>query len=260
VLLHITNGDSAGGTLQLAFPADTVLSWRDCLHDGPVPPDLPLNQLSEVRARFIAECGWAAYEDALKDFRGRDALLARHGEFDETVLWFEHDLYDQLQLIQILDWFCGQDARLSLVQSNEYLGRLDQDQLAALFPARLPVTVEQCELASAAWRAFRSPDPRALEQFLQANDTLPFLAPALLRFCEEYPWVEDGLTRTQRTIAALKAQGLEGLRELFPAFSRTEDPLWMGDSSFALVLEGRMQRSTEWRWDATRRRFALHRA
>jgi hypothetical protein len=29
--------------------------------------------------------------------------MAARGE-DEIVLWFEHDLYDQLQLLQLLDW------------------------------------------------------------------------------------------------------------------------------------------------------------
>ena len=32
----------------------------------------------------------------------RDAVLRRAREFGEVVLWFEHDLYDQLQILQIL--------------------------------------------------------------------------------------------------------------------------------------------------------------
>ncbi len=253
--LHITNGDSAGGTLQQAFPEDSVLSWRDCLHDGPVPAGLPLDELSAVRAQFIADCGWASYEDALRDFRARDARLARFRDFEETVLWFEHDLYDQLQLIQILDWFNHSAGRPSVIQSSTYLGPMDAVQLAALFPARGPVTSEQLALASAAWEAFRSPDPRALEPFLAPHRALPFLAAALLRYCEEFPWLEDGLTRTQRTIAVLQAQGIADPRKLYSAFSRTEDPIWMGDASFYLILEGRLPKPTEWRWDATRQRF-----
>jgi hypothetical protein len=41
-----------------------------------------------------------------------------------SYLWFEHDLYDQLQLIQILDWFSHQDlvhTRLSFISVNSYL-------------------------------------------------------------------------------------------------------------------------------------------
>ena len=51
-------------------------------------------------------------------FVERDEAIARSHNHEEVVLWFEHDLYDQLQLIQILDWFSHQDlghTRLSLI-------------------------------------------------------------------------------------------------------------------------------------------------
>lgn len=255
--LHITNGDSAGNELRTLFPADAVLSWNDPLHDGPVPPSLPLRELSAVRAGFVAGVGWDAAEAALADFGRRDSVLENYADFCETVLWFEHDLYDQLQLIQLLDWFAGRGARLSLAQSSHYLGCLDRASLAALFEIRAPVTPSQFALAARAWQAFRSPDPRALEPLLEPQPDLPFLAAALLRHCEEYPWTTDGLSRTARTIATLRAQGISHPNELYRAFSATEDPVWMGDSSFFLRLEGRLVRETPWRWDPTRRRFAL---
>jgi hypothetical protein len=42
-MLHITNGDSVGGTLrQTGLPGD-ILAWKDILHEGPAPsPELPL--------------------------------------------------------------------------------------------------------------------------------------------------------------------------------------------------------------------------
>src|SRR6185436_16293539 len=72
------------------------------------------------------------------------------------------DLYDQLQLVQVLDWFCGwpgDRTRLNLICTEGYLGRLTGQQLAALWPQRHPVTQAELDLASGAWRAFRSPDP-----------------------------------------------------------------------------------------------------
>lgn len=261
MILHITNGDSAADTLAKLFPHDTILSWNDVLHDGPVPPGLNLDQLSEVRARFIADCGWAPYEKALADFRRRDSLLARYAEFSETVLWFEHDLYDQLQLIQILDLFrdqlkLGHDLNLSLVQASDYLGSMPLHKVGELFPGRQTVTREQLELAADAWHAFRADDPRGLESFLEQDEALPYLGAALERYCEEFPWIDDGLTRTQRTIRLLQSAGITDPRQLFRAVTQTEDPIWMGDSSFFLVLEGRLPPERKWLWDSTRRRFS----
>jgi len=256
VILHITNGDSAGFELQKLFPQDTVLTWRDSLTDGPVPQGLTLEAFSITRADFLA--GWSETPAAtvLAELQERNALLARHTDFSETVLWFEHDLYDQLQLIQILDWYNGRGVNLTLAQSNDYLGVMPLAAIAKLFPLRQPVSRRQFELASAAWSAFTSPDPRELERFLDQDAALPYLAAAIKRFCEEYPWTEDGLTRTERTIARLRADGITDPRELFVAFSKTEDPLWMGDDSFFRILEGARDRGSDWMWDSTRSRFA----
>ncbi|HYH80292.1 MAG TPA: DUF1835 domain-containing protein, partial [Longimicrobium sp.] len=123
-MLHITNGDSAGDLLAGCGLGGEVLCWRDVLHEGPVPATLPLPELSAVRARYIAGCGWGPADEIAREFAARDAALAAAGAHDEVVLWFEHDLYDQLQLIQLLDWFAARDGatRLSLVCGAEYLG------------------------------------------------------------------------------------------------------------------------------------------
>jgi hypothetical protein len=36
----------------------------DVLHDGPVPEELSLEELSEVRADFIVDCDWTVLEKA----------------------------------------------------------------------------------------------------------------------------------------------------------------------------------------------------
>jgi hypothetical protein len=224
VILHITNGDSAGGTLQGLFPRDLVLPWRDVLHDGPVPAGLPPNELAEVRARFIAGRGWCVYDDALKQFRERDQALAGH--WDEVVLWFEHDLYDQLQVLQVLDELRGRTG-VTLIQPEEYLGPMPEERLAELFPTRRPVTEARYEAAGAAWAAFRAPEPAGLCAF-----------PLLERFCEEYPWEDDGCSRTERFILRTLAEGPRDPMTLFGEFQASEDPKWMGDSSFFAVLSG----------------------
>lgn len=255
MILHITNGDNTGGTLQEIFPHGTVLPWRDSLTDGPAPPGLSLEAFSEVRASFLAGFSGQSPSATWAEFQARNDLLARHSEFSETVLWFEHDLYDQLQLLQLLTWFQNRPANLTLVQSSDYLGVIPAHQLAALFPMRQPVSRRQLDLAAAAWQAFCSPDPRALESFLEKDAALPYLAAAIERLCEEFPWVDDGLTRTERTIARLRATGITQPAQLFHEFSKAENPLWMGDTSFFRILNGARDRDAGWLWDSTRRRL-----
>ena len=57
-ILNITNGDSAVNIMKQAGVPGAFLPWRDVLHDGPVPAGLSLEDLSMVRASFIANRGW----------------------------------------------------------------------------------------------------------------------------------------------------------------------------------------------------------
>jgi hypothetical protein len=240
-VLHITNGQSAASVIRAARLPGDVLCWDDVLHEGPVPEDVSFNQLRAIRARFIADCGWATFEDALQAFAERNRALERSLQHDEVVLWFEHDLYDQLQLIQLLDWYATCEigsTRLSLVCDAEYLGPSPASRIAERFPGRRAVTESDFDLARAAWRAFRSTNPREIERVI-GGDTraLPFLAAALHRHLEEYPSTENGLSRTERQALDALVAAPMAFRDLnVAAHQRREDPVYMGDTSFALHL------------------------
>lgn len=240
-MLHITNGDSAAGSSSQSRISGHVLPWRDVLHEGPVPGGLQLEALSEVRARFIAEEGWAPETAAPNLFEERDSILRLAEAREDVVLSFEADLYDQLQLIQLLDWFSQHPPRsLNLLCIADHpaiprflgLGQLSPAQMADLFPTREPVSPEQLKLGHEAWEAFRAPTPFPLADIL-AWDTgpLPFLAAALLRLLEEYPSVEAGLGRTEGQVLSTLARGAESFPAVFVANQDMESRPFMGDTT-----------------------------
>jgi hypothetical protein len=243
-MLHITNGDSAATGIRQAGLEGDVLPWRDVLHVGPVPAGLPLPELSALRAYFIEEQGWAPAGMASAVFTERDATLAGLRQHGEACLWFEHDLYDQLQLLQILDWLAGKDGgytALRLICINEFpgverfygLGQLTPTQLATLYPQRQPISREQLDLARAAWAAFRSADPTDLAALLAVDTSaLPFLRAALLRLLAELPAVADGLSRTERLILESLASGPQEPIAAFRASQEREDAPFLGDTIF----------------------------
>lgn len=228
-MLHITNGDAAVAVLVRAVDGE-FLPWRDVLHEGPVHAGLPLEALSRLRAAFIASAGWGPPAAVEKQFAARDAVLCGAGRHDEVVLWFEHDLYDQLQLIQLLDWFAAHPhPRLSLVCEAEYLGSMTPARAADLFAGRRAVSGAQLRAGAAAWGAFGSTDPRTLNT--SPVPELPFLAAAMRRLLEEFPWTGDGLSRLERQVLeALRSKPLD-FQELFArAHHRREDPVFLGDA------------------------------
>ena len=242
-MLHVTNGDAAAERMRAAGVQGAVLPWRDVLHDGPVPAGLPLDALSRVRADFIASRGFGAAEDVRRSFADRDRALAASAAEDEVVLWFEHDLYDQLQLIQLLDWFADHPhPRLTLINPPEYLGLMEAGRARELFQGRAPVTPAQLSLGRRAWEAFRGSDPRNVETVMDAAGAgaLPHLRKALRRLLEEYPATDDGLSRSERqALRAFAGRTPCTVGDAYPrAHHAVEEEIWMGDASFADLVDG----------------------
>jgi hypothetical protein len=246
-VLHIANGESVTATFrQVRFPG-TYLAWNDVLPDGPVPQTSTLDELSDIRVQALTGFGWGDPEKLRADFANRDRTLQNFRKHQDVVLWFEHDLYDQLQLLQLLDWFEQQDLEginLDLVQIDSYpgvrpfygLGQLSGPQLARLFPMRKRVMHAQRSIATEAWRAFRAEDPTDLAAIAQQKfNEMPFLAAALMRFLEEYPWTSDGLSRTERQLLQAVAAGKRKKADIYLESRKQEDVPW-GDLSVYLRL------------------------
>jgi uncharacterized protein DUF1835 len=231
-MLHITNGDSAVPGIAAIGVGGDVIAWRDALHEGPVPADLDAAALRAVRARFLAEAGWGDADAIEAEMRARDERLAGALRRDEVVVvWLEHDLYDQLQLIQILDTVDGGADEVEVVLPDRFLGAMGVAELAALWPDRTPVRRDQIALAQLAWEAVRAPGPQQIEALLTTHTAaLPHLGPALRRHLEELPAVGDGLARTERQALEALRDGARTPLEAFVAAQRAEEAAFLGDS------------------------------
>ncbi len=235
-ILHITNGSSAQRVMQQAGIEGEIVTWDDVLHEGPVPSGLELSELSEVRAKFIAEQGWAPFDEVLNNFQMRDKALLSFRDYDALILWFEHDLYDQLQLIQILSWLATQeiqDANIQLVCEDCYLGVITPGEMFSLFEKAKPVTYEQIIIATTAWQSLVLPTPTEWLLLLkQDTKCLPFLEGAVLRLLQEYPHLDTGLSLTQlRALKAVQDQP-KSPNEIFSTYQQNEERRFMGDSTF----------------------------
>ncbi|HET7479709.1 MAG TPA: hypothetical protein VFJ72_09370 [Rubrobacteraceae bacterium] len=241
-MLLVTNGDIAVDRIEQAGIGGELLPWRDVLHEGPIPSDLPLDKMREVRARYIAEQGWDDFEAVIGDFTRRDATLDGFRDHEEVVLWFEHDLYDQLQLIQLLDWFSRRDlgaTRLSMICVAEYLGNSEPDRLRTLFEDRDEVSARALDLGHEAWRAFTSTDPTRISTLLrEGTSALPFLKSAMLRHLQQFPSTKNGLSRSETQALEAISEGRIVLHEAFASSQELEERIFLGDTVFAGYLEG----------------------
>jgi len=238
--LNITNGDCAVDIMKKAGIPGDFLPWQDVLHDGLVPECNSLKELSGIRSKFIADRGWGTLEDVEKVFKERDTILASSEQYEKVILWFEHDLYDQLQILQILDWFHQyrpKETSLSIICVDRYLGTLSAKEMVALFQYEEPITEIHYTLANKAWSAFRSATPEKWYALLTTDTTaLPFLHGAILRLLEEYPSCNNGLSRTAHQALKVILQGETQPGKIFGRYQESEDRIFMGDASFCFIL------------------------
>lgn len=236
--LIITNGDTAADLLAAAGKTGTILPWRDVLHDGPIVRGR-LEECSAVRASFLAERFGLDPLEVAAEFAARDAILRDHAAYDLVELWFEHDLYDQLQLIQILSFFADADRNegLQLVQADDFLGRQSAGTILRFADHARPLGVDDLDLADFLWADLAMPTPEPVMRRLdEPTDALPFAAPALHRFLEELPSPRSGLGRTEATALSGLTDAPQSAIDLFRRTLTAEEAAFMGDMSFFLML------------------------
>src|SRR5512138_1850240 len=250
--LHVANGTSVTMTLEAAGVPGIMSIWADPLYEGPVPAGLSDDELREVRGRYL---GGGDADDPMIDMRRWRQVIADHESYGEIVLWFEHDLFDQLNLIQLLGWIHAHvpaSKPVGLICIGSFpgrpgfkgLGELTPGELAPLMAARRAVSDAEYALADRAWRAFREPAPEALDD-LRRSDTaaMPFLAPAIERFLQEYPWTRDGLSRTERRLLQIADDGPVAMNSVFPRMHEGEGAYYVTDLSL-LALAGTLSRTS----------------
>lgn len=248
-MLHIHNGDSAADTARNSGIPGEHLAWREALVYGPAPGELSEDEFRDVRARHLAEAYGVNIEKCERELREQEASLARFSDHEEVVLWFEHDLFCQVHLIYLLDWFAHRElgkTRLSLICIGEFrgvqnfhgLGQLNEEQLKSLFPQRTEITSSQLDLGSKAWQAYSSRDAANLVSLLDSDmSALPFLKSALDKHLRRFPSTHNGLGRIENAGLELIAAGYREFKSLFPAFTRRESEYGFGDAQFYLEMK-----------------------
>jgi hypothetical protein len=247
-MLHIHNGDSTADTMREAgFPGEHF-AFRESLATGPTPQGLTKDAWFSVRANSLGgdnELAATVKQNLIR----QDEVLTNRAGHEEIILWFEHDLFCQINLVYLLNHFAQQGtgaARLSLICIGAFAGRpnfhglgeLTAEQLASLFETRHEVTAAELRLAQTVWEAYCAPDPRPLASLLDEDTSaLPFLRAALQQHLTRYPSLRNGLGHAENLLLRFIAEGNTKFRTLCPAFFDAEPAYGLGDSQIWEDLE-----------------------
>ena len=211
-LLHITNGDITTKYLKKLKLKGDFITWREMLCEGKTITDVGSEDFWKTRFDFlktsykISKKKFIDY--TLKEYR----TLCKSKQQKEIVLWFEHDLFCQINMLAVISWLkrYRKGYQISLISGEKLdnskklfaLSELTPDQIQDHFKNRIELSQDDIEYADYIWQLYCSDSPLRLETVHQFNQKSPFrhLADALKSHLLRFPSIENGLNVVENSI------------------------------------------------------------
>ncbi|MFD2333498.1 DUF1835 domain-containing protein [Cohnella sp. GCM10020058] len=253
-MLHIVNGDHVGNKLRQGDIRGDILVWREVYPVGPVFAEMNGLEQRSIRARYLERTLGIAAELYEQTCGSQESQLLNCRQYDEIVLWFEHDLFDQLMLSRLLHGFAQQpkmDAALNLLCIGDYpgmdpfkgLGQLSTEQLLDLRGTWRRIGQRELDTGAGIWEVYASSDIKRHAACLEADmSALPFAHDAFDMHLSRLPSAANGLGIVEQTIMSLIREGARTPLQLFEAFGNRLHALGMGDLEFRYRLTNMLER------------------
>lgn len=249
-ILHITNGDSCTNYLKSLHFEGNFITWREMLCEGKTSIDVGSESFWKTRFDFLKSYYKVTKKTfidfTLKEYR---TLCQTKGQ-KEIVLWFEYDLFCQINMIAILSWIkrFRKGEKVTLVCSGDVegsakklaLGELTPEQIQQHFENRIELSIDDIEYADYVWQLYCSDSPLRLETVNQFNPANPFyyLDDALNMHLKRFPSIENGLNVVENYIIQTAAETQpKSKNQLIGNLLKNQEVLGFGDLQYALKLE-----------------------
>lgn len=246
--LHILNGDSTRQIIEQSDIPGDLCVWRDVLSDGPAILDVGSDEFWSIRTAYMT----SAFELTEEEFRTKMLaefkLISGFVSYEEVVLWFEYDLFCQINMLALLHWFNQQErgnTKISLIcvgREEGYeklvgLGEIDPARFPDLFNRRRIMGTQDFTFASDVYEAWCSDDPTDLETYtLLPSNEFPYLSDALQSHFKRFPSTQTGLTEIEQKIVDLIGSGVHEERRIVGSLLRWQEFYGFGDLQFFEIL------------------------
>ncbi|SEB37853.1 hypothetical protein SAMN04489761_0287 [Tenacibaculum sp. MAR_2009_124] len=249
-ILHITNGDSTTQILSnLNFDGE-IITWREMLCEGKTTIDVGSENFWKTRFDFFKSSYKTTKKTfidyTLKEYRN----LCNQKQQNEIVLWFEYDLFCQINMVAVISWLkrYRKGRKISLVCSGTLknktglhaLGHLTQVELLNHYKNRVELTLDDIEYADYIWQLYCSDSPLRLETVHNFSPMSPFvyLEEAIKAHLQRFPSIKNGLNKLENQILDIaNKQQLENQNQLIGEILKNQGFYGFGDLQYANKLQ-----------------------
>ena len=251
-LLHITNGDHFTDKLKGLKLKGDIITWREMLCEGRTLTSVGSESFWKTRFEFLNKNykiskSWFV-EKTLKEYRS----LCNHKQQDEIVLWFDYDLFCQVNMIAVLSWLKTHRkyAHISVVSGGENeetgrfacLGHLDDETLLQRYKDKIDLSQDDIEYADYVWQLYCSNNPIRLENLGDYSDfQFEHLGEAVKAHLQRFPTIKNGLNAMENRMLQIAMEKKPKNREAYLAeILDDQSTLGFGDSQYQRAI-GRLK-------------------
>lgn len=235
--LHLLNGDQLAQQLQGASYFQTHLVFREALIVGPVKSK-SLDEFWKIRTEFITSSYRVPSEEYIQKTVSEIERLHSLPEDAEICLWFEDDLFCQVNLWFVLSMLVDKPQlnlfRVFPASSTTEdrwtgFGKADLDSLGNSYQARVPFTASDVELGSSLWKAYSNQDWEVFEKLsFQPSPCFHSLNEVCQAQFDRLPDA-SGLGKPEKILREILARGITDFSQLFQEFNRQAGIYGFGD-------------------------------
>lgn len=248
------NGDATREIFDHSGISGEKVVWREMLCEGKTPPATDMQQFFRERAAYLQQQYGIDSDAYMRDLPETTQRLNNAAAYEEIVLWFEFDLFCQVNLLFVLYYLHHLSISLppvSIVQLHEHpevpgfrgIGMLKPEHLPPLFEGRVRLQTEDWQLALQSREAYSGTDPLALEALSHRSAKhLPYLGKALQAHLQRLPGAANGLNAVEHFFLDRLALGKLSERALYYQFWNEQKIYGFGDFQLDIYIQ-RLQRA-----------------
>ena len=247
-LLHITNGDIFTSRLNSLDLKGDIITWREMLCEGKTLCNVGSESFWKTRFEFLnknykVSKSWFV-EKTLKEYRS----LCNHKQQDQIVLWFEYDLFCQINMLAVISWLKThrRHAEISLVCSGKEdesgklygLNEVSDEKLLSLYQNRINLTQDDIEFADYVWQLYCSDNPMRLENVITHNSfQFEYLSDALKAHLKRYPTIKNGLNVLEnKVLETVNTEKPESKEQLLRTLLSDQGFYGFGDTQYNRII------------------------
>jgi len=242
--LHIFNGDCTADLAKRAGIQGTYFVWRELLCQGSCAYEIRSDRFIETRIRYFVQENYASPSKYRNAFSSQFALLDH--SYDEIVLWFEHDLFCQINMLGVISLLHQEKVKspVSLICVGDSpsqkrrvgLGEIIADEYANLLEARVPLNSEKLQFADSAWKYYCE-DMIRFDAIEHIPDVFPYLADTIRNNRLRFPILGSTFSVLETNILRWIETEDHTKKTLIAFMLRQYNDLGYGDLQYSKLIE-----------------------